>query len=83
MYAAVQALFCMTAWVSTFGFSDINIISISVQRFSEILRAGVIIGGSSWPKHFQFSGENLLGRCLLLLKRYLIKSMVGKAINHQ
>ena len=52
MYAAVQALFCMTAWVLHLVFSDIDIISISVQRFSEILRASMTIRGSSWPKHF-------------------------------
>ena len=61
-YAALQAMLCMFTRGFVFRPSDINIISISVQRFSELPEAGMTMGGPYGQSIFILP-QNLLGRC--------------------
>ena len=81
-YASLQALFCMTTWVLSFRLSDIDIISISVQRFSEVLPVGTTMGGSHGQSIFDSSartcweGVGVNFRALLIQKHDCHKASV-------
>ena len=70
-YATLQAIFGMITMRVVFQFSDIDIISISVQRFSEVPQAGMTMGLPYGQSVFDFPATTCWEGVGVILKEYL------------